>query len=89
MCLVVQWCLTLCDPMECSHHIPLSLGVSRQEYCSGLPPLGNLPDLGIEPTSLIAPALAGGFSTTGTIREARRSFIARYIHTRPKALTQW
>ena len=30
------------------------MGLSRQEYWSGLPwaPLGDLPDLGIEPTSL-------------------------------------
>ena len=44
---------------------PLSMGFSRQEYWSGLPcPLpGDLPDLGIEPTS---PELAGGFFTTST-----------------------
>ena len=39
---------------------PLSMGLSRQEYCSGLPfpPPGNLPDPGIEPGSLTSPALA-------------------------------
>ena len=32
---------------------PLSMGVSRQEYCSGMPgpPPGDLPNLGIEPRS--------------------------------------
>ena len=42
---------------------PLSMGFSRQEYWSGLPcpPPGDLPDPGIEPTSLMSPALAGGF----------------------------
>ena len=42
---------------------PLSMGLSRQEYWSGLPfsPPGDLPDPGIEPTS---PALAGGFYIT-------------------------
>ena len=32
---------------------PLSMGFSRQEYCSGLPlpPPGDLPDPGIEPMS--------------------------------------
>ena len=37
------------------------MGFSRQEYWSGLPfpTPGYLPDLGIEPTSLVAPALAG------------------------------
>ena len=44
---------------------PLSMGFSRQEYWSGLPspPPGGLPDLGVEPMSLMSPALAGGFFT--------------------------
>ena len=35
---------------------------SRQEYCNALPfsPPGYLPDLGIEPTSLMSPALQAG-----------------------------
>ena len=43
-------------------------GFSRQEYWSGLPcpPLGDLLDPGIEPMSLMSPALAGKFFTTGT-----------------------
>ena len=38
----------------------------RQEYWSRLafPALGDLPDPGIEPTSLASPALAGEFFTT-------------------------
>ena len=41
-------------------------GGSRQEYCSGLlcPPPEDLFDPRIELTSLMSPALAGGFSTT-------------------------
>ena len=40
----------------------LSMGFSRQEYWSGLsfPSPGDLPDPGIEPASLMSPALAGG-----------------------------
>ena len=40
------------------HQAPLSMGLSRQEYCSGLPcpPPGDLLDSGIEPRS---PALRG------------------------------
>ena len=44
---------------------PLSMGFSGQEYWSRLPcpPPGDLPNPGIEPTSLMSPALAGGFFT--------------------------
>ena len=51
---------------------PLSVVFSRQEYWSGLscPPLGNHPILGIEPRSLVSPALAGGFFTTSATWEA-------------------
>ena len=39
--------------------VPLSLGFSRQEYWSGLPCPSprDLPNLGIEPTSPVSPAL--------------------------------
>ena len=49
-----------------AHQAPLSMGFSRQEYWSGLPcpPPGDLPNPGIEPASLMYPALAGGFFTT-------------------------
>ena len=45
---------------------PLPMGLSRQEYWSGLPfpPPEDLPDPGTEPASLLSPALAGGFFTT-------------------------
>ena len=51
---------------------PPSRGFSRQDYCSGLPcpPPGDLPDSGIEPASLMSPALAGGFFTTSATWEA-------------------
>ena len=51
----------------------LSMGFSRQEYWSGLPfpPLGDIPDLGIEPQSLMSPALAGEFFTSSATWEAR------------------
>ena len=55
--LVAQLCPTLCDPMNCSptHQAPLSMGISKQEYWSGLPfpTPGDLPT-GINPE---APAL--------------------------------
>ena len=45
---------------------PLSVGFSRQEDWSGLPfpTPEDLPDSGIQPASLIPPALAGRFFTT-------------------------
>ena len=48
---------------------PLSMGFSRQDYWSGLPcPLsGDLPDPGIEPSSLMSPALGEGFLTTSAM----------------------
>ena len=48
-----------------ARQVLLSVEFSRQEYWSGLlcPPPGDLPDPGIEPTSLMSPALAGGFFT--------------------------
>ena len=53
-------------PWTTARQVPLSLGFSRQESWSGLPrpPPGHLPDPGIEPASLMSPALAGGFFTT-------------------------
>ena len=43
-----------------------SMGLSQHECWNGLPcpPLGDLPNLGIKPVSLMSLALAGGFFTT-------------------------
>ena len=51
--LVAQLCPTVCDPMDCSLQASLSMGFSRQEYCSGLPfpSPEDLPDPEIEPWS--------------------------------------
>ena len=48
-----------------AHLAPLSMGVSRQDYWSGMPcpSAGDLPDPGSEPRSPASPALAGGFFT--------------------------
>ena len=55
-------------PCAVACEAPLSVGFSRQEYSSGLPfpTPGDLPDPGIEPESLMSPALVGGFFTTST-----------------------
>ena len=51
-----------------AHVAPLSMGFSRQEYCSD--PSWDLPDPGIKCASLMSPALAAGFFTTSTTWEA-------------------
>ena len=55
-----------------AHQAPLSVACSTQEYWSGLPclPPGDLPDPGIEPISIMSPALAGMFFTTSSSGEA-------------------
>ena len=52
------------------------MGFSRQIYWSGLScsPQGDLPDLEMEPTSHISPALEGGFFTTSATCIAQKSF---------------
>ena len=71
----LQSCPTLCDPMDCSlpgssvHRI-----LARQEYWNGLPypSPGYLLGPGIEPASLMSPALAGRFFTTSITWESER-----------------
>ena len=65
----VQLCVTLWT-VACQ--VPLFVGFSRQEYWSGspFPSLGELPNTGIKPMSLMCPALAGGFFTTKATWEA-------------------
>ena len=68
---VVQLFVT---PGTVARQAPLSVGFSRQEYCSGLPcpPPGDLPHPGIEPESLMSPALVGRFFTMSVTWEVQR-----------------
>ena len=69
VCPVAQSCLTLCDPVDYSRQAPLSMGLSQQEYWSGLSFLSP-GDSGIEPMTPAAPiasALVGRFFTTETL----------------------
>ena len=63
---MLTWVLLFVTPWSVAHQMPLSMGFSRQEYWSGLPfpSLWDLPDPGVEPTSLASLALAGRFFTT-------------------------
>ena len=56
----------LCDPRHCSPPGYSLHGIPRKEYWSGLPfpTPWHLPHLGIEPMSLVSPALADRFFTT-------------------------
>ena len=60
--LVTQSCPPLCDPMDYSLPGSSVHGIFQEEYWSGLPFLSprDLPDPGIELTSLVSPALAVG-----------------------------
>ena len=51
--LVTKSCSTLVTPWTVACQVPLSMGFSRQEYCSRLPfpSPGDLPEPGIEPGS--------------------------------------
>ena len=59
-------------PWTAAHSAPRSMGFSRQEHWSGFPfpSPGDLPDPGIEPASLMSPALTGRFFPTSTTWEA-------------------
>ena len=62
-------------PWTVVYQASLSMGFSRQEYWNGLPlpSPGDLPDPGIEPSSLMSPALAGRFFTISTTWEGQRT----------------
>ena len=79
---LLQWCLTLCEPRDCSPSGSSVMGLSRQEYWSGLPcpPPGDLPDPGIEPESFMSPALVGRFFTVRATWEAP---LRSTVHPKP------
>ena len=54
-------------PMDCvAHQASLSMEFSKEKYWNELPfpSSGDLPDPGMEPASLVSPALTGRFFTT-------------------------
>ena len=81
----LQLCLILCHSMDHSQQVPHSMGFFRQECWNGLlyPPPRDLPDPEIEPTSLMFPALTGGFFTTSVTWEAWAT-----VHRVAKSQTQ-
>ena len=69
---------------------PLSMGVSKQEYWSGLPfsSPGDLPNPGIKPISLMSPELADGFFTTIPTWEAHTIY-STHTHTHTHKIFNW
>ena len=65
---LLQSCLTHCESMDCSLPGFSVHRILQARIWSGLlcPPPRDLPNPGIEPMSLMSPALAGGFFTTAT-----------------------
>ena len=57
---------TFCDAWTVSHQVPLSVGLYRQEYWSGLPfpAAGDLPDPETEPMSAVSSIFGRWFFTT-------------------------
>ena len=64
-------------PWTIACQAPLSMGLSWQEYWSGLPcpPPEDLPDSEMESMSLMSPTLAGGLFTTSATWEAQKHLV--------------
>ena len=76
----------LATPWTAAYQAPLSTGFSRQEHWSDLSsPPGDLPNPGIEPSSLASPALAGGFFTIEPPGKPTYMYIHMHTHTPPQA----
>ena len=73
VCLVklLQSCLTLCDPIDCSHPGSFVHGILQARILElfPMPSSRNLLDSGTEPISLTFPALAGKFFTSSATWE--------------------
>ena len=69
---LLQSCLTLCDPVDCSPPGSSVHGILQRRIIEWVacPPPGDLPNPGIEPASLMSRALTGWFFTTGANWEA-------------------
>ena len=69
---LLQSCLTLWDPMDCSLPGSSVCGILQTRILEWVacPPLGDLPNPRIEPRSRMSPALASRFFTTSITWEA-------------------
>ena len=76
-------------PCIVAHQAPLYMGLSWQEYWSGLSfyPPGDLPHPGSEPMSLTSPELAGKFFTTTPPGKPSDSCIYHQVKIRNNSIT--
>ena len=65
VCVCAQSCLTLRNPMDCSLPGSSVHGIFQARILEwvAIPFSRDLPDPGVEPVSLVPPALGGGFFT--------------------------
>ena len=85
VCSVTWLCLTLCNLMDtCSPSDSSEHGIFQARNWSGLSflSLGDLLNPGMEPTSLVSPALAGGFFSTDSpeIKYMNACMLSRFGH---------
>ena len=68
-------------PWAVARQAPLSTEFSRQEYWSKLPfpTPRDLPNIGIEPASVVTPALADRFFATSTTKKVLYIFMSAFI----------
>ena len=76
VCMCAQSCLRVCDPPDCSPPGSSVHGILQAKTLGwvAISSSRDLPHPWIKPASLVSPALADGFFTTSTTREA-------HIHT--------
>ena len=74
MCVCTQSCLTLFSPMDCSSLGSSVHGIFQARILEwvAISYSRDLPDPGMEPVSLVSPALADRFFTTGANQEAQK-----------------
>ena len=74
---LLQCCVTLCNPMDCSPPGSSVHGIFQARILEWVPcpPLGHLPYSGIKPKSLRSPELTGRFFSTSTTWEARERLL--------------
>ena len=74
---LLQSCLTLCDPMDCSPPGSSVHGILQARILERIATASSrgLPTPGIKPTSLMSSALAGGFFTTRTTWETHSGIL--------------